>query len=40
MELELVEPSLYLRMERGAPARLARALHERVRARQLPARRV
>ena len=30
MELELIEPSLYLRMNAGAPARFARALHERV----------
>ncbi|HLA63858.1 MAG TPA: hypothetical protein VK610_05490 [Rhodothermales bacterium] len=30
MELELIEPSLYLRMDPGAPARFARALHERV----------
>ncbi len=30
MELELIEPSLYLRMARGAPERFARALHERV----------
>ena len=30
MELELVEPSLYLRMDPGAPARFARSLHERV----------
>lgn len=31
MELELIEPSLYLRMDTGAPERFARALHERVR---------
>jgi hypothetical protein len=30
MELELIEPSLYLRMDEGAPGRFARALHERV----------
>jgi glutathione synthase/RimK-type ligase-like ATP-grasp enzyme len=30
MELELIEPSLYLRMDAGAPERFARALHERV----------
>jgi len=30
MELELIEPSLYLRMEPGAPERFAQALHERV----------
>ena len=30
MELELIEPSLYLRMDKGAPERFARALHERV----------
>ncbi len=30
MELELVEPSLYLRMDNGAPARFARALHDGV----------
>jgi len=29
MELELIEPSLYLRMDAGAPKRLAQALHER-----------
>jgi glutathione synthase/RimK-type ligase-like ATP-grasp enzyme len=29
MELELIEPSLYLRMDAGAPARFARALHAR-----------
>ncbi|HEY3663837.1 MAG TPA: hypothetical protein VGL24_11850 [Chthoniobacterales bacterium] len=29
MELELIEPSLYLRMDAGAPERFARALHER-----------
>ena len=31
MELELIEPSLYLRMSEGAPERFAQALHERVR---------
>ncbi|HEY2802081.1 MAG TPA: hypothetical protein VGI85_15940 [Chthoniobacterales bacterium] len=30
MELELIEPSLYLRMDSGAPERFARALHDRV----------
>jgi glutathione synthase/RimK-type ligase-like ATP-grasp enzyme len=30
MELELIEPSLYLRMDAGAPERFAHALHERV----------
>jgi hypothetical protein len=30
MELELIEPSLYLRMDAAAPQRFARALHERV----------
>ena len=30
IELELIEPSLYLRMDKGAPERFARALHERV----------
>ena len=30
MELELIEPSLYLRMDKGAPERFARALHDRV----------
>lgn len=30
MELELIEPSLYLRMDPGAPGRFARAIHERV----------
>jgi hypothetical protein len=30
MELELVEPSLYLRMDKGAPERFARALHDRI----------
>jgi glutathione synthase/RimK-type ligase-like ATP-grasp enzyme len=29
MELELIEPSLYLRMDDNAPIRFARALHER-----------
>ena len=29
MELELIEPSLYLRMDAEAPERFARALHER-----------
>ncbi len=31
MELELIEPALYLRMDTEAPARFARALHDRVR---------
>jgi glutathione synthase/RimK-type ligase-like ATP-grasp enzyme len=31
MELELIEPSLYLRMDPGAPERFARALDQRVR---------
>jgi glutathione synthase/RimK-type ligase-like ATP-grasp enzyme len=30
IELELIEPSLYLRMDTGAPERFARALHDRV----------
>jgi glutathione synthase/RimK-type ligase-like ATP-grasp enzyme len=30
MELELIEPSLYLRMDKAAPTRFARALHQRV----------
>jgi glutathione synthase/RimK-type ligase-like ATP-grasp enzyme len=30
MELELIEPSLYLRMDAEAPERFAKALHERV----------
>jgi hypothetical protein len=30
MELELIEPSLYLRMDKGASNRFARALHDRV----------
>ena len=30
MELELIEPSLYLRMDAGAPGRFAHALHARV----------
>jgi glutathione synthase/RimK-type ligase-like ATP-grasp enzyme len=30
MELELIEPSMYLRMDDRAPARFARALHERI----------
>jgi glutathione synthase/RimK-type ligase-like ATP-grasp enzyme len=30
MELELIEPSLYLRMDAAAPNRFARALHDRV----------
>jgi glutathione synthase/RimK-type ligase-like ATP-grasp enzyme len=30
MELELIEPSMYLRMDDCAPVRFARALHERV----------
>jgi glutathione synthase/RimK-type ligase-like ATP-grasp enzyme len=29
MELELIEPSLYLRMDEEAPSRLARAIHQR-----------
>ena len=29
MELELIEPSLYLRMDAEAPERFAQALHER-----------
>lgn len=29
MELELIEPSLYLRMDEGAPERFARAIHAR-----------
>ena len=29
MELELIEPSLYLRMDEGAPQRFARAIHAR-----------
>ena len=29
MELELIEPSLYLRMDAGAPERFAQALHKR-----------
>lgn len=29
VELELIEPSLYLRMDAGAPARFAQALHEK-----------
>jgi len=29
IELELIEPSLYLRLDAGAPERFARALHER-----------
>ncbi len=29
MELELIEPSLYLRMDAGAPERFAQALHDR-----------
>ena len=28
MELELIEPSLYLRMDKEAPERFARALHD------------
>jgi hypothetical protein len=31
MEIELIEPSMYLRMDAGAPARFAKALHERAR---------
>jgi len=34
MELELIEPSLYLRMAAEAPGRFARALHERAGQRQ------
>jgi glutathione synthase/RimK-type ligase-like ATP-grasp enzyme len=30
MEMELIEPSLYLRMDAGAPERFAQALHERL----------
>ena len=30
MELELIEPSLYLRKDPGAPERFARALHDRM----------
>lgn len=30
MEMELIEPSLYLRMDAGAPKRFAQALHERL----------
>jgi glutathione synthase/RimK-type ligase-like ATP-grasp enzyme len=30
IELELIEPSLYLRMDAGAPTRFAHALHERM----------
>ena len=30
MELELIEPSLYLHMDAGAAERFAQALHERV----------
>jgi glutathione synthase/RimK-type ligase-like ATP-grasp enzyme len=30
MELELIEPSLYLRMDKAAPEHFARALHDRV----------
>lgn len=30
IELELIEPALYLRMDPGAPERFARALHDRV----------
>lgn len=33
MELELIEPSLYLRMEEGAPARFAAAVDARIRER-------
>jgi glutathione synthase/RimK-type ligase-like ATP-grasp enzyme len=32
MELELIEPSLYLRTDPGAPQRFARAIHQRVHA--------
>jgi len=34
IELELIEPSLYLRMDAGAPERFARALHTRRRKEQ------
>lgn len=30
MELELIEPSMYLRMDEGAPQRFAHALNEHV----------
>lgn len=30
MELELIEPALYLRMDENAPTRFARAIHERL----------
>jgi glutathione synthase/RimK-type ligase-like ATP-grasp enzyme len=36
MELELVEPSLYFRMDAGAPGRFARALVRRMRSRVVP----
>jgi hypothetical protein len=29
MELELIEPSLYLRMDEQAPQKFARAIHQR-----------
>ena len=40
MELELIEPSLYLRMDPQAPRRFARALHERVAAWPATCRRI
>jgi hypothetical protein len=36
MELELIEPSLYLRMDPGAPERFARAFAERYQRRAIP----
>lgn len=36
MELELIEPSLYLRMDPGAPARFARAIHQHGNGRPAP----
>jgi hypothetical protein len=36
MELELVEPSLYFRMDAGAPGRFALALARRIRSRAVP----
>jgi glutathione synthase/RimK-type ligase-like ATP-grasp enzyme len=36
MELELIEPSLYFRMDPAAPARFARALHERATRSSVP----
>ncbi|MBA3543691.1 MAG: hypothetical protein H0T83_04525 [Chthoniobacterales bacterium] len=38
MELELIEPALYLRMDPGAPERFARALHGRVLGAPVPSR--